>query len=110
MARNLEKHKSDLSAQSALEFERLRSSLEVEAGEFRKDLFYRVNVITIEIPPLRERREDIRLLADFFLERVRKEVGRRLRFDSEALSAIERYAWPGNVRELENAIERGAAL
>ena len=83
---------------------------EVEAGRFRDDLYYRVNVITIEIPPLRDRREDIRLLAETFLERIVDEIGRDLRFDSEALAAIERYAWPGNVRELENAVERGAAM
>jgi transcriptional regulator with GAF, ATPase, and Fis domain len=83
---------------------------EIEAGRFRKDLYYRVNVITIEIPPLRERREDIRLLAESFLERVGVSVGRKLDFDPEALAALERYAWPGNVRELENAIERGATL
>jgi DNA-binding NtrC family response regulator len=83
---------------------------EIEAGRFRKDLYYRVNVIAVEIPPLRDRREDIRLLAESFLERVGGTVARKLDFDSEAIAAIERYAWPGNVRELENAIERGAAL
>jgi two-component system nitrogen regulation response regulator NtrX len=83
---------------------------EIETGRFRNDLYYRVNVISIEIPPLRDRREDIRLLAEAFLERIRDEIDRDLEFDSEALAAIERYAWPGNVRELENAIESGAAL
>ncbi len=83
---------------------------EIEIGRFRKDLYYRVNVITVDIPPLRDRREDIRLLAETFLERVGGEIGRKLGFESEAITAIERYAWPGNVRELENAIERGAAL
>jgi DNA-binding NtrC family response regulator len=83
---------------------------EIEAGRFRDDLYYRINVITIEIPPLRDRREDIRLLAEIFLERIVAEIGRDLRFDSEALAAIERYAWPGNVRELENAVERGATM
>jgi transcriptional regulator with GAF, ATPase, and Fis domain len=83
---------------------------EIETGRFRDDLFYRVNVIAIEIPPLRDRREDIRLLAETFLERIRGEIARDLEVDSEALAALERYAWPGNVRELENAIERGAAL
>jgi two-component system response regulator AtoC len=83
---------------------------EIEAGRFRSDLYYRVNVITVEIPPLRDRREDIRLLAESFLERVADRAERKLGFDSEAIAAIERYAWPGNVRELENAIERGAAL
>jgi DNA-binding NtrC family response regulator len=83
---------------------------EVETGRFREDLYYRVNVISIKIPALRHRREDIRLLAERFLERVSAELGRKLGFDSEAIAAIERYEWPGNVRELENAIERGAAL
>lgn len=83
---------------------------EIEIGRFREDLYYRVNVITVAIPPLRSRREDIRLLAETFLERVAGEIGRKLGFESEAIVAIERYAWPGNVRELENAIERGAAL
>ncbi|MFT5441771.1 MAG: DNA-binding NtrC family response regulator [Myxococcota bacterium] len=83
---------------------------EIEVGQFRSDLYYRINVIKIEIPPLRDRREDIGLLAATFLERFAKESSRALRFEPEASAAIERYAWPGNVRELENAIERGAAL
>jgi DNA-binding NtrC family response regulator len=83
---------------------------EIETGRFRSDLFYRINVITVELPPLRARREDVRLLADTFIKRIGKEDGRNLRFDAPAITAIERYAWPGNVRELENAIERGAAL
>ena len=83
---------------------------EIENGQFRSDLYYRINVITMEIPPLRERREDVRLLADTFLKRIAGEIARELRFDADALAAIERYAWPGNVRELENAVERGAAL
>ncbi|MCP4037110.1 MAG: sigma-54-dependent Fis family transcriptional regulator [bacterium] len=83
---------------------------EVDAGRFRSDLYYRVNVITVEIPPLRARREDIRLLADTFLARIQAEVDRELHFDPEAIAAIERYSWPGNVRELENAVERGAAM
>ena len=83
---------------------------EIESGRFRSDLFYRVNVITIEIPPLRDRREDVRLLADTFLERIAKEAGNGLRFEADAIAAIERYAWPGNVRELENAVERGGAM
>lgn len=83
---------------------------EIEVGQFRSDLFYRINVITIETPPLRDRREDIGLLAATFLDRLAKESSRALRFEPEASAAIERYAWPGNVRELENAVERGAAL
>jgi len=83
---------------------------EISAGRFRQDLFYRVNVISIAIPPLRERREDIRLLAETFLARFAQEMKKKLAFEPAALTAIEAYAWPGNVRELENAIERGAAL
>ncbi len=83
---------------------------EIEAGRFRQDLFYRVNVISIAIPPLRERREDIRLLAETFLARFAEDMKKKLSFERDALAAIERYAWPGNVRELENAVERGAAL
>ncbi len=83
---------------------------EIQSGQFRQDLYYRVNVISIEIPPLRERREDIRLLAESFRQRIEEELDRKLDFEPEVIAAIERYAWPGNVRELENAIERGAAL
>ncbi|MCP5045107.1 MAG: sigma-54-dependent Fis family transcriptional regulator, partial [bacterium] len=83
---------------------------EIQSGQFRQDLYYRVNVISIEIPPLRERREDIRLLAESFKQRIGQELDRKLDFEPEVIAAIERYAWPGNVRELENAIERGAAL
>ena len=83
---------------------------EIESGRFRNDLFYRINVIAIEIPTLRDRREDIRLLAEAFLERICEEINRDLQFDAEVIAAIEHYAWPGNVRELENAVERGAAL
>ncbi len=84
---------------------------EVEAGRFRPDLFYRINVIPMRIPPLRERLDDLPLLAFHFLERYaalnKKEVAG---IDSAALSRMMSYAWPGNVRELENAIERGVVL
>jgi len=84
---------------------------EVAAGRFRADLYYRIHVVPIALPPLRERREDIRLLAESFLARVRAEAGRGpSRIAPAALSALERHAWPGNVRELENAIERAVAL
>jgi two-component system response regulator AtoC len=80
---------------------------EVAEGRFRADLYYRIHVVPIELPPLRERREDVKLLAETFLERTRAESGRGpQRLAPEALTALERYAWPGNVRELENAIER----
>jgi DNA-binding NtrC family response regulator len=83
----------------------------IEKGEFREDLFYRLNVVTLEIPPLRERKSDIAPLATFFLARYADENGKKLEgFDDEALAALEGYPWPGNVRELENAIERAVVL
>jgi len=79
----------------------------VAEGKFREDLYYRLNVIQIRIPPLRERREDIPLLADHFLERLSHELGKDIAGISEgAIKILMDYNWPGNVRELENAIER----
>ncbi len=84
---------------------------EVEKGAFREDLFYRLNVVRIHIPPLRERREDVRLLAEFFLQRLsNRRRGQPMRFTEDALSYLEAYDWPGNVRELENTIQRACAL
>ena len=86
---------------------------EVRAGRFRADLFYRINVVLVRLPPLRERREDIRLLADAFLERISSESQDErgaVRFSPGAYAALERYVWPGNVRELENAIEHAFAF
>jgi two-component system response regulator PilR (NtrC family) len=84
---------------------------DVRAGRFRQDLYYRLNVIRIEVPPLRERREDIRPLAEHFLSRCSGEQNKDLRgFASDALRALEAYGFPGNVRELENIIERAVAL
>ncbi len=84
---------------------------EVRAGRFREDLFHRLNVITVEVPPLRERREDIPALAEFFLSRFREELARPgLRLMPDLLSVLERYAYPGNVRQLENLLERAATL
>jgi DNA-binding NtrC family response regulator len=81
------------------------------AGEFRQDLFYRLNVFPIEIPPLRERGEDVILLAEAFLDRFRRELKKpRLGFAADALSALRAHSWPGNVRELQNVIERAAIL
>lgn len=80
---------------------------EVEAGRFRKDLFYRLNAVSIVLPPLRERREDILPLARRFAERVYSPTAR---FSAEALQLLERYPWPGNIRELENAVVRAAAM
>jgi DNA-binding NtrC family response regulator len=83
----------------------------VAHGRFRQDLYYRVNVINIELPPLRERISDIPLLARHFLEEVCQEAGKPLReFTDEAMSALQHYAWPGNVRELQNVIERAVLL
>jgi DNA-binding NtrC family response regulator len=84
---------------------------EVERGRFREDLFYRLNVVRIHLPPLRERPEDIRPLAQFFLQRLaRKKNNPRLRFADDALALMESYNWPGNVRELENTLQRAAIL
>jgi DNA-binding NtrC family response regulator len=83
----------------------------VRAGRFREDLFYRLNVITLELPPLRSRREDIPLLATHFLKLYAAENGMEERVLSpEALRVLMEYEWPGNVRELENAMERGVVL
>ena len=84
---------------------------EVAKGTFREDLFYRLNVVRIHIPPLRERREDVRLLAEFFLHRQSaRKRGPTMRFTEDALALLEAYDWPGNVRELENTIQRACAL
>jgi two-component system, NtrC family, nitrogen regulation response regulator NtrX len=80
---------------------------EIKAGNFREDLYFRLNVVPISVPPLRERRDDIALLADHFMVVLAKEYGRRAKgFDTDALQALQRYSWPGNVRELRNVIER----
>lgn len=80
---------------------------EVQAGRFREDLFYRLNVIPIHLPPLRERGGDIALLADYFISAFCKKNGRKkLIFSPEVRRALEHYSWPGNVRELENIMER----
>jgi len=83
----------------------------VEEGRFREDLFYRLNVVALNIPPLRERREDIPLLAEHFLGLYGKLLGKNgRRLDTEAMEALVRYPWPGNVRELRNVIERVVLL
>jgi two-component system response regulator PilR (NtrC family) len=84
---------------------------EVEKGTFRQDLFYRLNVIQLRLPPLRERREDIPLLVDHFIRKFSAEHGRQVNgCDPEAMSALMAYHFPGNVRELENLIERAVTL
>lgn len=83
----------------------------VAEGRFRQDLFYRINVINIELPPMRERISDIPLLAEHFLESVRTDCGKNVRgFSDNAMAALQRYRWPGNVRELQNIIERAVLL
>ncbi|HEY6182213.1 MAG TPA: sigma-54 dependent transcriptional regulator [Terriglobales bacterium] len=83
----------------------------VKEGKFRDDLYYRLNVITIDLPSLRQRKEDIPLLVDFFLQRYSEENGRPIRrITPEALRPLMAYSWPGNVRELENVIERAVVL
>jgi len=79
-------------------------------GAFREDLFYRLNVVEVVVPPLRERREDIVALAEHFLARSAGRLSRELQLGADAIECLLRYAWPGNVRELENAIERAAIL
>ena len=83
----------------------------VEDGRFREDLYYRLNVINIQLPPLRERREDIPLLAEHFIRKYCEENGKpEYHVNADALKALMDYHWPGNVRELENVIERGVVL
>jgi DNA-binding NtrC family response regulator len=82
----------------------------VENGTFRKDLYYRLNVVNLRLPSLRNRREDIPLLAAHFLNRISRERGRKFTLSNEVLRVMMRYDWPGNIRELENSIERACAL
>src|SRR5207249_2563206 len=83
---------------------------EARRGTFRSDLFYRLNVLTIHIPPLRERLADMPLLVQHFLQRQSRLLGRSFTITAEALAALQRYNWPGNVRELENMLERVSYL
>jgi transcriptional regulator with PAS, ATPase and Fis domain len=81
------------------------------AGEFRQDLYYRLNVVTVHMPPLRERREDLPLLAQYFVQKHAESAGRRVTgLSQEAIDCLRRYDWPGNVRELGNVIERALVL
>ncbi|MFW6059649.1 MAG: sigma-54-dependent transcriptional regulator [Phycisphaeraceae bacterium] len=83
----------------------------IAAGQFRQDLYYRLNVLPIHLPPLRERVEDVPLLAEHFLRKVaQREGGEPKRFSDEAVEVLQRYRWPGNVRELENICERASVL
>src|SRR6266851_5657054 len=83
----------------------------IGAGSFRRDLFYRLNVFPIEIPPLRERKEDIRLLVEYFIDRYARKAGKRITtVDKKTLRLLESYPWPGNIRELQNVIERSVIV
>ena len=83
----------------------------VAEGRFREDLFYRINVIPIHLPPLRERGEDIPLLAEYFLEKYRDQMAKDIHaLSQESMDLLDAYEWPGNIRELENVIERAVAL
>jgi len=83
----------------------------VAEGEFRRDLFFRLHVVEILVPPLRKRPEDIELLTYYFLDRFRSETGRKITgFSDEAMEHLQQYRWPGNVRELKNVIERAVVL
>ncbi len=84
---------------------------EVKEGRFRDDLFYRINVINIELPPLKERDKDIVLLAEHFKDKYSVELGKKIRsIDHEAMKLMEEYSWPGNVREMQNVIERAVLI
>jgi two-component system, NtrC family, response regulator AtoC len=84
---------------------------EIKKGTFREDLFYRLNVVTVELPPLRERKGDVPTLASFFLRRYAAENGKHIdTLSDDALETLREYGWPGNVRELENAVERAVVL
>jgi DNA-binding NtrC family response regulator len=82
----------------------------VSQGTFRRDLYFRLNVLTLRIPPLRDRRQDIPLLAGYFLDHLSRDAGHERILDDDALKAMLSYDWPGNVRELENCLERACAL
>ncbi len=83
---------------------------EIQTGGFREDLYYRLSVVTIDVPPLRERGEDIALLANAFLRRSCAEHRRKIRFSAAAMTALRAYEWPGNIRELENKVQRAVIM
>jgi transcriptional regulator with GAF, ATPase, and Fis domain len=83
----------------------------IAAGTFRSDLFYRLNVFPIEVPPLRERKEDIPVLVDYFIDRYASEAGKSIRgVNKKSLELLQSYPWPGNIRELQNVIERSVIV
>ena len=80
-------------------------------GAFRSDLYYRLNVFPIDIPPLRERKSDVRLLVEYFIDRFSSKTGKKIRhLDRRSLERLQNYAWPGNIRELQNIIERSVIV
>ena len=84
---------------------------EIAAGAFRSDLFYRINVFPVEVPPLRERKEDIRLLVEYFIDRYSDKLGKKITsIDRKSLALLQSYPWPGNIRELQNVIERSVIV
>ena len=83
----------------------------IAAGEFRSDLFYRLNVFPIEVPPLRERQEDIPVLVEYFIDRYARKAGKSIRgVNKKSLELLQSYPWPGNIRELQNVIERSVIV
>ena len=80
------------------------------AGEFREDLYYRIGVVVIALPPVRDRHGDIKLLAEYFLQKLGAEHQKKLSFDKKALEAMEAYPWPGNIREMENRLKRAVIM
>jgi len=84
--------------------------LALSSGKLREDLLYRLNVFPIHLPPLRERLDDVPLLAEHFLGRIGEQEGRAKRFTPQALARLQRYAWPGNVRELRNVVQRAYVM
>lgn len=84
---------------------------EIEMGNFRADLYYRLNVVTLHIPPLRKRREDIVLIAEFFRRKIAREVRKKVRsFSAETIDLLKNHSWPGNIRELKNLVERAVLV
>ena len=82
--------------------------VEIKNGKFREDIYFRLNMVKIELPPLRDRREDIPLLTDFFLKKINLKLGKKLKFSEDALELLREYYYPGNVRELKNIIFNAA--
>ena len=84
---------------------------EIDSGAFRSDLFYRLNVFPVEMPPLRKRKDDVRVLAEYFVQRYARKIGKKIRgIDTKTLELLQAYAWPGNIRELQNVIERSVIV